>query len=284
MIKILEERLRTYTPTNAVEEEHALKEILQEIALYGLWQADFFDVGAFQGGTSLRILHGLPRFSEDLDFILKEPDADFSWETYFKKMHAVFEQFGLVSQIVEKGRMDQRIRKALLKNNSIGRQLNLSFYRTDGRPKQYTIKMEIDVDPPAGSVEEYIYLDFPLDFEVCCQDLSSNFALKIHALLCRPYCKGRDWFDFSWYVAREISPNLRHLQAALLQWGPWAGKNSLSIDIEWLKKSLAEKITTIDWQKAAADVENFLKPVERESLKLWSERFFLHKTQKLGQR
>ncbi len=67
------------------------------------------------------------------------------------------------------------------------------------------------------------YLDFPLDFEVCHQDLPSNFALKIHALLCRPYIKGRDWYDFNWYIKQNVSPNLPHLQAALNQVRPVEG-------------------------------------------------------------
>lgn len=100
------------------------------------------------------------------------------------------------------------------------------FYRENPKKKQ-KIKLEIDVDPPANSHFEYSYLDFPLDFEVCHQDLSSNFALKIHALLCRPFLKGRDWYDFNWYVKQNTSPNLPHLQSALFQWGPWKGKNSM---------------------------------------------------------
>jgi hypothetical protein len=115
-----------------------------------------------------------------------------------------FKEFGLKSEVLNKSRMDQRVKKALIKDNSICNQLNLSFYR--GNPSQtQKIKLEIDVDPPAGSNFEYTYLDFPLDFEVCHQDLSSNFSLKIHALLCRPYLKGRDWYDFSWYVKQGVS-------------------------------------------------------------------------------
>jgi hypothetical protein len=116
-----------------------------------------------------------------------------------------------------------------------------------------------------------------LDFEVCHQDLESNFALKIHAMLCRPYLKGRDWFDFSWYVKNQIHPNLPHLQAALLQWGPWKNQE-LKVDIKWLKSKLTEKILKINWQDAAIDVERFLSVQEQHSLKLWSVKFFIHKT------
>ena len=115
MIEIIRDKLNEYQPGNQLEEENALKEILQDIALYGLWRSGFFDVGAFQGGTSLRILHGMNRFSEDLDFILKKPDSAFSWSKYAPKVTACFEEFGLEVESRDKARMDQRIRKAMIK-------------------------------------------------------------------------------------------------------------------------------------------------------------------------
>ena len=281
MIELIQERLASYNAANQLEEEYAVKEILQDIALYGLWRAGFFDIAAFQGGTCLRIVHGMSRFSEDLDFILKQPDPDFSWPVYLQGMVQCFEEFGLKSEILDKSRMDQRIKKAQIKDNSICHQLNLSFFRENPAKKQ-TIKLEIDVDPPENSGFAYRYLDFPLDFEVCHQDLNSNFSLKIHALLCRPYVKGRDWYDFNWYVKQRVKPNLAHLQAALLQWGPWAGQE-IQIDLKWLKQKLTEKIGRIDWQDAAMDVERFLRLQEQHSLKLWSVAFFLHKVEQLGE-
>lgn len=281
MIELIREKLDTYNVSNQLEEEHAIKEILQDIALYGLWRTGFFDIAAFQGGTSLRILYGMARFSEDLDFILKTPDPNFSWSSHLAGMITCFEEFGLQSEVLDKGKMDQRIKKALIKNNSIGRQLNLDFFRNNPKRKQ-KIKLEIDVDPPESSDFEYSYLDFPLDFEVCHQDLSSNLSLKIHALLCRPYLKGRDWYDFNWYITKGIRPNLPHLQSALFQWGPWQSRN-ISIDPEWIKQRLSEKISTIDWQDAAVDVEPFLNQQDQHSLRLWSSRFFLHKVEKLLQ-
>lgn len=278
MIELIQERLRSYNAANQLEEEYAIKEILQEIALYGLWRSGFFDYAAFQGGTCLRILYGMTRFSEDLDFILKKPNPNFSWPVYLKGLVACFEDFGLKSEVLDKGRMDQRIKKALVKDNSICNQLNFSFFR--GKPtRKQQIKLEIDVDPPENSGFEYRYLDYPLDFEVCHQDLSSNFALKIHALLCRPYLKGRDWYDFNWYIKQGVRPNLAHLQSALLQWGPWAGQ-PIRVDPQWLKLILSEKIHHIDWQSAAMDVERFLKPLEQHSLKLWGVSFFLTKVEK----
>lgn len=279
MIELIQRRLDEYGATGPVQEEQALKEILQEIALYALWRADFFEVAAFQGGTSLRILHKLPRFSEDLDFILKDPDPRFEWNRYLGRLLEGLQEFGLKSEVLDKSHMDQQVKKAVLKDNAIANQLNLSFYRGHGA-RRLNIKLEIDVNPPSGSGYDYTYLDFPLDFEVCHQDLASNFALKIHALLCRTYLKGRDWYDFSWYASQKVQPNLPHLQAALYQFGPWTGR-PLNVDRDWLSRTLAEKIASIDWKQAAADVERFLGTAERQSLRLWSARFFQAKADTL---
>jgi hypothetical protein len=279
MIDIIRERLRHYDAGNPLEEENALKEILQEIALYALWRADFFDVALFQGGTSLRILHRLPRFSEDLDFLLRTPDPDFDWSPYLRVLREVMAQFGLKLDAQPKARMNTTIRQAVLKDESIARQLDLSF-ADDRRGRTIRIKLEIDVDPPAGSGEVSTYLDFPSDYEARHQDLASNFALKIHALLCRGFLKGRDWFDFSWYVAQGVVPNLDLLRNALMQAGPWSGQK-LDVDILWLKDALSNAVGRIDWQDAASDVERFLRPAELKSIRLWSERFFLAKIDKL---
>ena len=279
MIELIQKRLVEYKVKNPLEEEQAIKEITQEIALSALWRADFFEVAAFQGGTSLRILHKMPRFSEDLDFILKKADPDFEWDAYLKKLIEYFEEFGLKTEVVDKRKMDKNIRQAILKNNSIANQLNLSFFRGVDDKKQ-RIKLEIDINPPEGSSFEYSYLDFPTDYEVCHQDLSSNFALKIHALLCRTYLKGRDWYDFNWYVKQRVKPNLSLLKAALYQYGPWRGRE-LTIDNHWVKQAILKKISEINWPDAAADVERFLNAAERESLKLWNERFFTQKVETL---
>ena len=280
MIEIIQQRLESYKSNNAVEEEQATKEILQEVALYSLWRADFFEVAAFQGGTSLRILHKLSRFSEDLDFILKAPDPAFSWNSYLPKLIEGLKEFGLQSEVLDKTRMEKNVREALLKDNSIGNQLNLRFYQGHATPT-LKIKLEIDVNPPAGSAFEHAYLDFPLDFEVCHQDLPSNFALKIHALLCRPYLKGRDWYDFNWYIKQGVRPNLPHLQAALFQYGPWKVQ-PFNVTSSWVMNTLNEKIATLDWLKATEDVERFLSTAEKQSLKLWSGKFFKSKVDQLS--
>ncbi len=274
MIELIQQRLQSYQSANPIEESQALKEIMQEIILYCLWRSDFFSVAAFQGGTSLRILHKLPRFSEDLDFILKTPNKNFQWQPTLAQLTTGMEEFGLKSEVLDKSKMGRNIREALLKDNSIGQQLNLRFYQGGGRPIK--IKLEIDVNPPDGSGFDYSFLDFPLDFEVCHQDLPSNFALKLHALLCRPYVKGRDWYDFAWYIRQRVFPNLNLLAAALDQLGPWQGMNP-TVTHDWLESALANKIATIDWTATAQDVERFLNNAEKRRLQLWSQKFFTSK-------
>jgi len=121
MIELIRQRLATYNAANSMEEEQATKEILQEVALYCLWRGGFFETAAFQGGTSLRILHKLPRFSEDLDFILQRPNRAFDWRRYLAPLVKGLEEFGLQSEVLDKSKMDRNVREALLKNDSIGR-------------------------------------------------------------------------------------------------------------------------------------------------------------------
>ena len=281
MIELLRRRLQQYAITNAVQEEQAIKEMLQEVALYALWRAGFFEQAAFQGGTALRILHGLPRFSEDLDFILLVPDPAFHWSSYFDSLTQTMAEFGVHCELSDRSNMNKAVRQAMIKNDSIGRQLDLSFFDSD-KQRKLLVKLEIDTSPSAGTGTSWHYLDFHLDFEICAQDLPSNYALKLHALLCRPYLKGRDWFDFTWYCKQKISPNLPHLANALHQFGPWSGENP-AIDASWLSNALTKKIKSIDWPKAAQDVAPFLSASEQPSLSLWSESFFADKISKLVQ-
>jgi hypothetical protein len=94
--------------------------------------------------------------------------------------------------------------------------------------------------------------------------------------------KGRDWFDFSWYVSRDITPNLPLLRNALIQAGPWEGSSTISVDIGWLKAALSSTIAKIDWKEAGDDVARFLRPAELRSVELWSEGFFMAKLEKLA--
>lgn len=279
MIELLQERLAQYKLVDAVQQEQALKEILQELILYGLWRQDFFERAAFQGGTCLRILYGLPRFSEDLDFILKLPDAGFRWSSVLGGVTEVLSEFGVAAELVDRSRADRAVQMAMIKNDSLGGQLELQFLDT-APGRKLRVKLEVDTHPPAGSGWEQRFHDFPTDFMVAVQDLPSNFALKLHALLCRPYLKGRDWFDFLWYVRRSTQPSLPHLQNALQQAGPYAG-HQLEASPAWLEQALTTKIQTLDWSQAARDVEPFLPPLERRSLAVWGAPLFTERAAQL---
>jgi predicted nucleotidyltransferase component of viral defense system len=279
MMELLFQRMDTYTLANKIEEEYAIREIVQEIVLYALFRGGFFKVAAFQGGTSLRIVHGMQRFSEDLDFILQKPTPSFVWKPYLDSVIEVLEEYGLHCEVADLSKEDNNVKKAMVKDSSILELFELSFY-DDSRPKKVKIKLEVDINPPTGSCLSHSFLDFPLDYEICCQDLPSNFALKIHALLCRGYLKGRDWFDFNWYIKQEVVPNLQLLQSALMQNGPWE-KQKITVTNDWLKQAMQDKISSIDWDYARGDIEKFLSKTQQESLALWGEQFFLSKVNSL---
>ncbi len=275
---IIDAQLKKYTLRKPDDEENALKEILQEIALYALSTTDFFSKALFQGGTALRILHRLPRFSEDLDFILKQPTKNFQWEKYIEQMKKAFSLYGISPEIQDREKAKTTVKKMFLKDNSIGKILKLNFHHH--AHKKLLIKFEIDTNPPSGSNEEQKYLEFPADYSIAAQDLPSNFSGKCHALLCREYLKGRDWFDFLWYVAQKITINFNFLQNAFDQNGPWE-KKSIVFDKTWLIKELKNKIATIDWKKAVYEVEMFVTVEQIRGLALWNNNFFLDRIHKL---
>lgn len=277
-VEIIQQKLLAYKCQTVLEQENALKEIAQEIALMALSRSGFFRVAVFQGGTCLRILYSLERFSEDLDFVLDKPDASFDWEVYIKSMRDEFSVYGYTLEVTNKTKVDKFARTAFLKADSEGGLLIIKDARTN-RPK-LQIKLEIDTNPPAGSTYVLKYLDFPLPYSVQAQDLPSMFASKCHALLCRNHIKGRDWYDFIWYVSRKTFVNLPLLGSAIHQAGPWLGKNE-KVTLEWLVRELRAKINSIDWSAAKNDVARFLKPRELSTLDLWSRDFFESRVDKL---
>ena len=142
------------------------------------------------------------------------------------------------------------------------------------------IKLEIDSNPPEGSTYELKYLDFPLAYSVQAQDLSSLFAGKIHALLCREYVKGRDWYDFIWYISQKTPVNFLFLENVLKQTDHSADRK-LKISLDWLIAQLTTKINTINWTQAKQDIARFLKPQELSTLDLWTADFFISRVDKL---
>jgi predicted nucleotidyltransferase component of viral defense system len=272
-IRVIEERIRSYQPENKEEELIIFKEISQEIVLSALSRAGFFKIASFQGGTCLRIIYGLNRFSEDLDFILFEPNPNFEWKIFFHEIQLEFKGYGFELEVRDRSKADNAIKKAFLKENSFGKVLRLIYQRTISDVQVVNIKLEIDSNPPMGSQFETKVVIFPEPFSVIAQDPPSLFAGKIHALLCREYIKGRDWFDFIWYVSRKTDINLVNLQNALDQQGPWKAKG-MKIDKNWVANELKEKVATIDWEIAKNDVQPFLRKRQLRMLDLWDKKFF----------
>ncbi|MFA7173703.1 MAG: nucleotidyl transferase AbiEii/AbiGii toxin family protein [Kiritimatiellia bacterium] len=271
---VLSAKLREYAPTNAVEQDNVLQEMMQHYVLASLSRAGFFADAIFHGGTCLRIVNGINRFSEDLDFLLKRPDPFFRWQSYLEAVRKDCAQEGIPFEVQDKAESASAVRKAFLKTDSIGKLLTLDLPFERYQARKLRIKLEIDTNPPAGSSFTTSYITFPVTAPLTTQTLESSFALKLHALLCRSYVKGRDWYDLVWYVARKVTPNLDLLQNALQQQGPWAGE-ALTLTAGWVQQNMEATIRRIDWNMARNDVQRFLPLREQEGLRVWSTDFFL---------
>ncbi len=285
MNQIVEEMLKNYNATNLLDKKNAIKEIMQEIVLCGLSRAGFFEKAVFYGGTALRIFYGLDRFSEDLDFSLKETDFDFKLEKYFPILEKEVNALGLNVKIENKIKsFDSAIKSAFLKENT--KELFLMFYANDDLAKiinpdeMIKIKFEIDTNPPEFATFETKYKLQPIPCEVALYDLPSLFAGKIGAVLCRSWknrIKGRDLYDYVFYLQKKATFNLKHLQARLIQTG-FIEKNKV-ITLDDVKKFLNDKFDCIDYENAKKDVIPFIK--DPSVLNIWSANFFKAITENL---
>ena len=193
-VKLIQDRLDSYHCRSTIEEEHAIREITQEVALAALGRTDFFKYAIFQGGTCLRIFYGLNRFSEDMDFILKETNENFMLQVHLRAVSDELKAYGYDMEIADRSKVDTTVRKAFLKDDSLGKVLLLRYADASGPLKKIRIKFEVDTNPPLGSGMEIKYVDFPFISSVTVQDKPSLFAGTVHALLCREYVKARDWY------------------------------------------------------------------------------------------
>ena len=274
MNNLIEQRLSRYSIKTQDDEANAVKEITQEIILYALSTTKFFDHVHFCGGTALRIIYGLERFSEDLDFTLNIPDENFNFDNYMSDVLNVLKQYGLDMKI-KKAKDNTFVKKRELKKDSEKWQLSFPSLA------KVVIKLEIDANPPEGAIYTDKILDFPILHKIRIGTIETLFAGKMHALLCRDFVKGRDWYDFLWYVKNNHAINYDLLQHALFQMGPYKGKNIPNFDKEFVKTELSNKIENLDWSKAKSDVERFIKPEEVKSLDLWSVDLFLSRVEQL---
>ena len=279
MHEALRSMLDKYNCKSMNDYTNALREILQEIALLGLWRGKFFEKAAFYGGTSLRILHGLDRFSEDMDFSLLNPMDEFDLPGYGEFIIKETQAFGfdLKFDKVEKV-YESPVMSAFLKADT--RKQMLMFETGEeilnAVPKGtiLKIKIEIDTDPPADFKTETRYLLQPIPFAVRAYTLPDLFAGKMHAVLLRNWksrVKGRDWYDLVWYTANHPELHLKHLEARMVQTDDWKDGQELTENI--FQELLIDRINTLGIDEVKKEVEPYVK--QPESLSIWSTDFFL---------
>ncbi|PIP35806.1 MAG: hypothetical protein COS92_04350 [Desulfobacterales bacterium CG07_land_8_20_14_0_80_52_14] len=257
---------------------NALREILQEVALLGLWRSKFFEHAAFYGGTALRVLYGLNRYSEDLDFSLLKPDASFSLSAYADALRREISSFGFDAEFErrQKSRTGQ-IESAFLKTKTLNELIVIGISQDllrDLHPeKSLKIRLEVDTDPPGGFETETQYVLQPIPFSVRVFQLPDLFAGKLHAILCRKWktrIKGRDWYDLVWYAGRHPRIHLIHLESRMRQSGDYLNKEPLTP--KRLQSLLRRTVDELDVEKARQEVAPYV--MDPRALEVWSTDFF----------
>lgn len=273
---MIKQWIESYEPKNIQETEQALREIMQEIALAGLYRANFFKHAAFYGGTALRIFHGLNRFSEDLDFSLLEKNPDFELDSYFNTVIEEFKSLGIDVTLKQKLKsFTSNVDSAFLKSDTVWSELvfenMIPQIKLSIKPS-IKIKVEVDTDPPLNFETENQLLYKPFSFYVNCLTLPNLFAGKMHALLFRQWknrVKGRDWYDMEWYIKKGVELNLHHLCQRAVESGDWK-ENTMSKD--QLMELLHAKIDSINTENVKADVIRFIQ--NPSHLEIWSQDYF----------
>lgn len=265
MNEIFNQMMSLHRREGADGERNALYEVMQQIVLCGLYRGGFFNEAAFYGGTCLRIFYGLKRYSEDMDFSLLTKNPDFSLEKYFP---AIIEEARLLGRdivIAKKNKKNfSRVESAFLKDNTDV--YNLTF-ATD---KTLKIKIEVDIDPPLGFKTEQKLLMLPFSFNTRCMVPSDLYAGKMHALVFRQWknrIKGRDWYDFEWYVRNRIPLDFKHLQERAREF------NNIELTKDDFVRMLKERFAKADIRQAKEDVLPFIENVNE--LDIWSNEYFI---------
>ena len=262
---VFDEMVAAYNPLNAEQRLNAQHQVMQQIVLAGLHKGGFFEHAAFYGGTCLRIFHGLPRFSEDMDFSLTEKNPSIHLENYFQAIQDVFAFTGKEVVITKKEKLNfGRVESAFLKEDTSAYDI---AFRTE---KTIKVKIELDTDPPLLFDTEQKLLMKPYSLMVRCFTLPDLFAGKMHALVYRNWktrIKGRDWYDFEWYIRNDVPLNFTHLQERIREF------SGQEVSKEEFMKLLRERLSTADINQVKQDVLPF---VDRpEELAIWSNDYFL---------
>lgn len=263
--EIFNQMLLGYDITTEQQKRNAIFEVNQQVILAGLYNGGFFNEAAFYGGTCLRIFHGLQRFSEDMDFSLLAPNENFDFTQYFQP---IIDQFALVGREVEIRKKDKKnfgkVESAFLKDSTDVYDIT---FQTE---KSVKIKIEVDTQPPLKFKTEQKLLLLPQSFMTRCFTLPTLFAGKMHALVYRAWknrVKGRDWYDFEWYVRHNIPLDFTHLSERALQF------NQEELDKETFLQKLNERLATADINQVKADVLPFVR--NPKELDIWSNEYFL---------
>ena len=263
--EIFDNMLSRYELATEQQKRNAIFEVNQQIILAGLYAGGFFESAAFYGGTCLRIFHGLQRFSEDMDFSLLAPDENFDFSKYFQP---IVDAFALVGREVEITKKDKKsfgkVESAFLKDNTDVYDVT---FQTE---KSIKIKIEVDTNPPLNFTTEQKLLLQPHSFMTRCFTLPDLFAGKMHALVYRAWknrVKGRDWYDFEWYVRNGVALDFAHLAERFKQF------NGEDITPESFKEKLIERLSTADIKQVKEDVLPFVR--NPKELDIWSNDYFV---------
>lgn len=267
-MNVFDEMLASYETGNDNDKLNAVHEVMQQVALGGLYNGGFFNKAAFYGGTCLRIFHGLDRFSEDMDFSLLAPDPGFRLDPYFEAITTEFAALGQSIDITTKEKTAQStIQSAFLKSDTAQYDIHL------GRDRKIKIKIEVDTTPPLGFSTEQKLLLQPFSFYTNCFTLPDLFAGKMHALIYRSWknrVKGRDWYDFEWYVRKNVVMDFRHFCERAYQFG---SEEPGTLTPDRFRAILKDKIKETDIRQVKDDVMPFIK--EQNKLNIWSTEYFL---------
>lgn len=263
--EIYDNMLSAYDVATEQKKRNAIFEVNQQVILAGLYNGGFFDVAAFYGGTCLRIFHGLQRFSEDMHFSLLAPDDKFDFMKYFQP---IIDEFAIVGREVEIKKKDKKgvgkVESAFLKDNTDV--YDVSF-QTD---KSIKIKIEVDTQPPLNFRTEQKLLLQPHSFMTRCFTLPDLFAGKMHALVHRAWknrVKGRDWYDFEWYVRHNVPLDFAHLAERVRQF------NNEEIGQEAFKAQLKNRLSSANINQVKSDVLPFVR--NPKELDIWSTDYFV---------
>jgi len=272
--------LDRYNCKSSADYKNAAKEIIQEITLLGLSRSGFFSKAAFYGGTALRIFHGLDRFSEDMDFSLLESDLDFDIEYYFPVIVDELGSFGFDLEITKEFKVkESQIQSAFIKDGTIIQIMNVTSIDPPvmkiAQNEKIQVKIEIDINPPDSATYEVKTRLIPIMHSVKLYDLSSLFAGKIHALLCRNRrVKGRDYYDYIWYIKNQVPLNLLHLRNRMIQSGHLSPDSVF--DRTEVVEQLSLKFISVDFKKVITDILPFVK--DSKEFYSWNAENFINIT------